>query len=327
MKKISFLLCGIIVLLSSCVTKQKYTECEKDLIYCQTEKNRLNSQNLDLKNKITELEAANASLTENINRLQQDTATLGKLNRELNENILHLQNNYQDLEKTYKSMSSGKKKEVESMLKKLQETQSQLDEKEKELTVLAKDLEQKTQDLAKQQAKLAELQTILDKKDADVLALKNKIKQALQGFEGSGLAVNEKNGKVYVSMDEKLLFASGKFNIDTRGEQALQELAKVLSADTTINVMVEGHTDNVPFSAASSAQIRDNWDLSVMRATTIVKTILKFGPDINPQRLTASGRGEFVPVDTDNTKEARAKNRRTEIILTPNLDALFDILK
>ena len=156
----------------------------------------------------------------------------------------------------------------------------------------------------------------------------SEYRQTHRGSKGvKALNVTEKNGKVYVSMDEKLLFASGKFNIDTRGEQALQELAKVLSTDTTINVMVEGHTDNVPFSAASSAQIRDNWDLSVMRATTIVKTILKFGQDINPQRLTASGRGEYVPIDTDNTKEARAKNRRTEIILTPNLDALFDILK
>ena len=128
-------------------------------------------------------------------------------------------------------------------------------------------------------------------------------------------------------MDEKLLFASGKFTIDARGEAALQELAKVLEADTSINVTVEGHTDNVPFSPATSAQIRDNWDLSVMRATTIVKTILKFGKDINPQRLTASGRGEYVPLDMTDTKEGRAKNRRTEIILTPNLDALFDILQ
>jgi chemotaxis protein MotB len=188
------------------------------------------------------------------------------------------------------------------------------------------DLDKKSLDLEEKSAKLIELQEILSKKDADVQALKDKIKLALIGFEGSGLQVTEKNGKVYVSMDEKLLFASGKFSVDAKGELALNELAKDLEADTDINVMVEGHTDNVPFSAASAAQIRDNWDLSVMRATTIVKTILKYG-NIDPNRLTASGRGEYVPLDTDDTKEARAKNRRTEIILTPKLDALFEILE
>jgi chemotaxis protein MotB len=123
-----------------------------------------------------------------------------------------------------------------------------------------------------------------------------------------------------------LLFASGKFSLDAKGESALKELAKVLEADKDINVMVEGHTDNIPFSATATAQIRDNWDLSVMRATTIVKTILKYG-DIDPQRLTASGRSEYVPLDTNDTKEATAKNRRTEIILTPKLDTLFEILE
>jgi chemotaxis protein MotB len=158
------------------------------------------------------------------------------------------------------------------------------------------------------------------------LALKEKIKSALQGFEGSGLEVYEKNGKVYVSMDEKLLFASGKFNIDDKGKDALRALAKVLEADVEISITVEGHTDNVPYSPASSSQIRDNWDLSVMRATTVVKTILEYGK-INPERLTASGRSQYLPVDESDTKEARAKNRRTEIILTPRLDALFEVLK
>jgi chemotaxis protein MotB len=135
----------------------------------------------------------------------------------------------------------------------------------------------------------------------------------------------EKNGKVYISMDEKLLFASGKFTIDEKGKDALKALAKVLEADSGISITVEGHTDNVPFSAAASAQIKDNWDLIVMRATTVVKTILTYG-EINPERLTASGRGEYIPIDSEDSKEARAKNRRTEIILTPQLDALFEIL-
>lgn len=327
MKRILLLSVLMTLVFASCVTKQKYTECANDLRNCTTEKSKLTTENLDLKNKNIELAAAKAVLESQVAALKSDTANMGRLNRELASSVSRLQKGYEDLNTSYKNMSAGNQKEAEQMLQRLQVAQSDLEAKEKELKSLAEDLEAKTKALAEQQAKLAELQAILDKKDADVLALKNKIKQALKGFEGSGLAVTEKNGKVYVSMDEKLLFASGKFTIDARGEAALQELAKVLEADTSINVTVEGHTDNVPFSPATSAQIRDNWDLSVMRATTIVKTILKFGKDINPQRLTASGRGEYVPLDMTDTKEGRAKNRRTEIILTPNLDALFDILQ
>ncbi len=327
MKRILLLSVLVSLVFASCVTKQKYNETVDDLRYCNLEKSKLNTENIDLKNRVADLESAKETLTAQVAGLKNDTTMLGRLNRELAANLATMTSNYEDLSIAYKSMSAGSKQEAAMMLDKLQKAQSDLDAKEKELKTIADDLEAKTKALADQQAKLAELQAILDKKDADVLALKNKIKQALKGFEGSGLAVTEKNGKVYVSMDEKLLFASGKFTIDARGEAALQELAKVLESDTTINVTVEGHTDNVPFSPATSAQIRDNWDLSVMRATTIVKTILKFGKDINPQRLTASGRGEYVPLDMTDTKEGRAKNRRTEIILTPNLDALFDILQ
>ncbi|MBO4581154.1 MAG: OmpA family protein [Bacteroidales bacterium] len=327
MKKILLLSALVSLVFASCVTKQKYTECANDLKNCTSEKSKLTTENLDLKNKNIELAAAKAVLESQVAALRSDTANMGRLNRELSSSVGRLQKGYNELNTSYKNMSAGNQKEAEQMLLRLQQAQSDLDAKEKELKSLSDDLEAKTKALAEQQAKLTELQAILDKKDADVQALKNKIKQALKGFEGSGLAVTEKNGKVYVSMDEKLLFASGKFTIDARGEAALQELAKVLEADTTINVTVEGHTDNVPFSPATAAQIRDNWDLSVMRATTIVKTILKFGKDINPQRLTASGRGEYVPLDMTDTKEGRAKNRRTEIILTPNLDALFDILQ
>ena len=170
---------------------------------------------------------------------------------------------------------------------------------------------------------LAELQNALNQKDAEVRALKDKVSNALRNFEGSGLKVEERNGKVYVSMDEKLLFASGKWEVQAQGKEALSELAKVLEADSTINVLIEGHTDNVPMT--SSSQVKDNWDLSVMRATAVVKIILANG-EINPQRISASGRGEFLPIDQENTPEARAKNRRTEIILTPNLNELCQII-
>ncbi len=326
MKRITFGTLVISILLSSCVTKQKYTECMTDLSNCERDKKALSSQKLDLDNKVIELETQGKKMQSQIRQLEADTTNLGRLARETDENYALLQSNYDDLSAAYKSMSAGSKKDTEAMLAQLQEAQRKMEEKEKEMKSLMADLDKKTSDLEEKNAKLVELQSILAKKDADVQALRDKIKAALIGFEGSGLQVTEKNGKVYVSMDEKLLFASGKFSVDAKGEAALKELAKILAADKDINVMVEGHTDNVPFTAGSTAQIKDNWDLSVMRATTIVKTLLKYG-DIDPSRLTAAGRSEYVPLDTADTKEARAKNRRTEIILTPKLDALFEILE
>ena len=326
MKKVIFGILTVGMCLGSCVTKQKYTECTTDLSNCESAKKELSAQKLNLDNKVIELESQLKKTQAQVRQLEEDTTLLGRFVKEMKENQASLQTNYEELSAAYKSMTAGSKKEAEAMLAQLQEAQRKLDEKEREVKLLMTDLERKSSDLEEKNAKLMELQSILEKKDADVQMLKNKIKSALVGFEGSGLEIIEKNGKVYVSMDEKLLFESGKFTVDKKGEAALKELAKVIESDKDINVMVEGHTDNVPFSASSTAQIRDNWDLSVMRATTIVKTILKYG-NIEPNRLIASGRSEYVPLDTTDSKEARAKNRRTEIILTPKLDTLFEILE
>jgi chemotaxis protein MotB len=136
--------------------------------------------------------------------------------------------------------------------------------------------------------------------------------------------VEERNGKVYVSMDNKLLFASGSTAVGPDGQKALEELARVLEANPDINILVEGHTDDQPMRG--SAQIKDNWDLSVLRATEIVRILLAKGK-IAPARITAAGRSEYLPVDPADTAEARARNRRTEIILTPQLDELFRVIE
>ncbi|MFW5781215.1 MAG: OmpA/MotB family protein, partial [Bacteroidota bacterium] len=173
-------------------------------------------------------------------------------------------------------------------------------------------------------ARLLELETILARKDSAVNALRNKVAAALIGFENEGLSVDIKNGKVYVSLEEKLLFPSGSTRIDARGINALKKLARVLEENKDINITIEGHTDDVPVIA--SAAMKDNWDLSVKRATAVVRILLD-NSSIDPKRLTASGRGEYMPLDTGKTSEARQKNRRTEIILTPKLDELFQILE
>ena len=144
------------------------------------------------------------------------------------------------------------------------------------------------------------------------------------GFENDDLSVKIQNGKVYVSLEEKLLFKSGSTTVDPKGIDALKKLAHVLEQNNDINVTIEGHTDNVPFKSGSD--IKDNWDLSVQRATSIIRIILEYSK-VDPKQLTASGKGEFFPLVQNTTAALRAKNRRTEIILMPKLDELFKILE
>ena len=172
--------------------------------------------------------------------------------------------------------------------------------------------------------RVEELEAILSRKDSSVNALKAKVQNALLGFENEGLSIEQKNGKVYVSLDESLLFASGSYNVDKKGKEVLQKLGDVLANNADVNILVEGHTDNVPYNG--SGALKDNWDLSVKRATSVVKIILG-NSKIDAQRLSAAGRADHAPLDSNDTAEGRSKNRRTEIILTPKLDELFQILE
>lgn len=184
-------------------------------------------------------------------------------------------------------------------------------------------LSQKEQELAQREARVKELEGILSRKDSAVNALKKRITDALLGFDKSDLTVTNKNGKIYVSLAEKLLFRSGSTVVDPKGVDALHKLSSVLKKDPDIHVMVEGHTDDVPLHGTGA--MKDNWDLSVLRATSITRILADDG--VAPQQITAAGRSKFVPVAGNDTPEGRALNRRTEIILTPKLDELFKILE
>jgi len=179
-------------------------------------------------------------------------------------------------------------------------------------------------DLKAREQRLAELQRILDEKDKAVADLRNRVSKALLGFNDKDLTINVRNGKVYVSLAEQLLFKSGSTKVDPKGADALKKLAAALQGQQDVNVLVEGHTDDVPI-ARGTVGMQDNWDLSVLRATEITRILTNSGLD--PKRVTPSGRSEYVPVDEGKTSEARQKNRRTEIILTPKLDELFQILE
>jgi chemotaxis protein MotB len=310
---------------------KKYQELESTRKKCDDENTTLKNHNMELSTKTNELSA----LIENLTKQNKD---LGLSNKELSEKYQDLSAQFAKLQISYdtifaknKELMYGKSFETKKILAELHKTQAELVKREdslkkvaNQLSIKQKNLEIAEKELAEKQAKLAELQSILAKKDSIVKALKAKVQNALLGFENKGLTIKQKNGKVYVSMDETLLFASGSSEVAANGVEALKKLAKVLETNPDINIMVEGHTDNVPYKG--TGQILDNWDLSVMRANAVTKILLK-NSTIKPGRITSAGRSEYSPVDVANTKEARSKNRRTEIILTPKLDELLNILE
>ena len=196
---------------------------------------------------------------------------------------------------------------------------SNLSEQEK-LNML---LKEKMEKLAEREATINKLQAEVDAQNARLQSLLNSVKDALLGFSSDELTVTEKNGKIYVAMSDKLLFESGSAQVNKQGKEALGKLAEVLKKQHDIDVFIEGHTDNKPIK---TVQFKDNWDLSVVRATSVVRLLTKdYG--VNPLQILPCGRGEFMPVDNNESVEGRAHNRRTEIIMAPKLDKLMDILK
>lgn len=183
-------------------------------------------------------------------------------------------------------------------------------------------LSQKMSELDDRERTINELQDMINAQNEKVQKLLSSVKDALLGFGSDELTVREKDGKVYVAMSDKLLFESGSARLDKRGKEALAKLAEVLNKQTDIDVYIEGHTDSKPIS---TAQFKDNWDLSVIRATSVVRILTK-DYDVNPLQIQPAGRGEFIPVDSNDTAEGRSKNRRTEIIMAPKLDKLFQML-
>ena len=180
--------------------------------------------------------------------------------------------------------------------------------------------------MASSTQRLNELESMIAAKDASMKKLKETLSKALNAFEGKGLTVEQKNGKVYVSMENKLLFQTGSWAVGAEGRKAVVEVGKVLAQNPDITVLIEGHTDNDKIYGAIGGGVENNWDLSTKRATAIV-AILSENKAVNKQNLTAAGRGEFSPLASNATAEGKAKNRRIEIILTPRLDEIAEMLK
>jgi chemotaxis protein MotB len=300
----------LLAILASCVPARQYQD-EKE------RRQNAESEAAKMRAELDQTKTSNLELEEKIKLLKKQVEVL--------ENVL-----YEQLNKKYDDLLRLNASETQKISSELQLTQDQLSRKEAELKALENELNLRRQNLDKMQAdialkekKISELEGIIAKKESIMKALRDNLSVALKGFENNGLSIIEKDGKIYVSMDETLLFASGSWSVNAKGKQALNNLSDVLASNPDIFVMVEGHTDNVPYRG--SGQVKDNWDLSVMRATSVVKIILS-NSSVNPNRITAAGRGEYVPIESGNNSEARQKNRRTEIILTPNMDEFMKIL-
>jgi chemotaxis protein MotB len=299
---------------SSCiVTKKKYDDLLAQKV----------SMEADLADKNTRLDKANTDLTDldaKLKKLKEDTTNLGIDVRNTGSKLTSLEKEHAQLNTYYKNLmsSSGKlNRDIAQQQEQLLAIQQNL-----EKTRMLND--SLSNSLAEREKKVQELEQVMANKDKAVQDLKTKISNALLNFKENDITVKIKNGKVYVSLAEQLLFGSGSIDVDAKGVTALQQLAKAIKDQKDINILVEGHTDNVPISKKSQ-YMTDNWDLSVMRATSITKILTKAG--VSPQQLTASGRGEFVPLAANDSPQNKQKNRRTEIIITPDLDELFKILE
>ncbi|MDD4143075.1 MAG: OmpA family protein [Prolixibacteraceae bacterium] len=301
----------------SCVSLKKFNDTSEKL-------NRVIRENQDLKQANSRFEINNTELEDMNKRLAEKNRELtGQVEESLYNLNLQKQKNdvlsvqQERLTRELDLLKTGSTSEIEMLLEELQIARNDLNMREDRLREAEKELTERN-------SRLIELQNILAQKDQAVQDLKNRVINALTGFNNNGLTVHEKNGKVYVSMEEKLLFKTGRWDVDPNGIKALNEISSLLAENPDINITVEGHTDDVPMRG--SGDVKDNWDLSVMRATAVTK-ILTANKQIDPNRIIASGRSEFVPLTTDKTADARQMNRRTEIILTPKLDELLKIIE
>ncbi|HEY4618320.1 MAG TPA: OmpA family protein [Flavobacterium sp.] len=307
-KKISLGLL-IMALSTSCVSKKIYNDLENKFTDLKKENRSLADENSELLKAKNELEQDQDALKNDFAKLKLERdkwlADYGALNNKMDL-----------LNESYKALEKNSNEALQTNMSKNRDLLSQLDAKGKALAIEQERLNKSSQ-------RLQEMETLIAAKEAAMKKLKETLSKALNSFEGKGLTVEQKNGKVYVSMENKLLFNSGSWSVGSEGKKAVVEVGKVLGDNPDISVLIEGHTDDDGFS--SSGPIANNWDLSTKRATAIV-AILSENKAINKQNLTAAGRGEFSPLASNSTAEGKAKNRRIEIILTPRLDEIAEML-
>jgi chemotaxis protein MotB len=308
----------VIGTMSSCVSKKVYNELE--------------GKYADLKKQNRELSDENQDLSKTKNQWDTDLANLnGELDRvkaerdKLQADYTAASNKLKTLQASYNALEKNSDDALQANMKKNRELLAELDKKEKALAAEQDRLNKLQADLKERSQRVDELEGMISAQENNMKKLKETLSKALNSFEGKGLTVEHKNGKVYVSMENKLLFQTGSWAVGTEGRRAIVEVGKVLAQNPDITVLIEGHTDNDKIIGNIGGGIENNWDLSTKRATAIVN-ILGENKDVIKQNLTAAGRGEFAPITGNETAEGKAKNRRIEIILTPKLDEISKML-
>lgn len=303
----------------SCVPAKKYKELLEKEASCNSDLEKFKNNALEYEGKAKDLETRYGVLKKDLDKIIADTTELGREFRMLQTQYSKTLNENDDLQSKFDRFRLSGAKETAGLQSDLETKNIELQRKEDALLELEAELNRKSKLLEEREKRVNELEELIKRKDAAVEALRNKVAAALKGFEDKGLTVVEKNGKIYVSLEAKLLFASGSTKVESEGQRALIDLAYVLQEEKDIEIIVEGHTDADKIN--SSVHPKNNWELSVLRATSVVQIMLA-NSAMDPTQLTAAGRSEFIPVDPDD----KAKNRRIEIIISPNLNELFEII-
>tara|TARA_B110000967_G_scaffold197986_1_gene230377 strand:+ start:1304 stop:2263 length:960 start_codon:yes stop_codon:yes gene_type:complete len=301
---------------TSCVSSKLYKELEGKYSNLKNDYDTLNADSEAV------LSAKN-TLQNQFDQLQKDYDATVLERNQLQQDVAALQKKYDTLNDSYTALEQNSSNAIADNIQKNRELLAQLEAKEMALAAENDRLLKLEADMQERSQRIAELEALIASKDQAMQDLKNAISKALTAFEGKGLTVEQRDGKVYVSMENKLLFQSGSWAVGSEGRKAIEQLGTVLGDNPDIAVLIEGHTDNDPFS--SRGQIANNWDLSTKRATAIVQ-ILSENTAISPESLTAAGRGEFAPIASNETTEGKSKNRRIEVVLTPKLDEISKLL-
>ena len=305
---------SLLVITASCVSSQIYDDLKKKNDSLKMENESLMSQ-LDGK-------AGNGDRY-SVANLRKEIDKLNAENSRLAMDLKATESSYERMKESYDALEANSSSMLSETLERNRKLLTELEEKERALAVEEARLKTLQKDLKDRSQRVDELEGIIASKDAKMRALKDAISAALTNFEGNGLTVEQRDGKVYVSMENKLLFESGSWAVNSRGREAVMALGKVLAENKEIAVLIEGHTDNVPYGG--NGALKDNWDLSAKRATAVV-SILTENSGIPKDNLTAAGRGEYAPIATNSTSEGKAKNRRIEVVLTPKLDEINKLL-
>ena len=316
MKSKIVLLLIAVTLLSSCVSKKIFNDLENKYAELKKENRKSLDDNQSLTETKNKLETDKSNLQAELNKIKAERASL-------QADYLATDKNLKTLQASYDALEKNSSEALQSNLAKNRDLLAKLEAKEKVLAAEQSRINKLMGDFKERSERVTELETLMANKEATMKKLRETLSKALNGFEGKGLTVEQKNGKVYVSMENKLLFNSGSYAVGAEGKNAVVEVGKVLASNPEIAVLIEGHTDNDAFTA--NGPIADNWDLSTKRATAIV-SILAENKAINKQNLTAAGRSEYAPLLSNDSADGKAKNRRIEIILTPKLDEISKML-